>query len=76
MGYTSRITKNIINMKTPKPGQFFTYNNVVYRAKKRTKGCNGCALNNYVSCPNIKDARTNNKRLECESNNIILVRMI
>ena len=60
-------------MKTPRSGQFCVINKVLYRATKRTSGCNGCALDNFVSCPNIQDSRKPpSPILECELNNIIL----
>lgn len=62
-------------MKTPKPGQFCTIGGIVYRAKKRTNECQGCALNNLFLCPNIVDRRTNKPELECELNNIILTKV-
>lgn len=63
-------------MKTPKPGQLCTINGVIYRAKKRSKGCRGCALDDYTLCPNIVDSRSDGSRpLNCGINNIILVRV-
>lgn len=62
-------------MKTPKPGQFCTINGCVYRAKKRICGCRGCALDDIILCPNITDARSITKPLDCAVNNIILVRV-
>ena len=62
-------------MKTPKPGQFCIINKVLYRAKKRTCGCTGCALDNFLLCPNIVDSRNGKRLLECSLNNIILVRV-
>ena len=61
-------------MKTPKPGQFCTINKRVYRAKHRTNGCAGCALNDLIMCPNITDFRSR-PVLECALNDIILVRV-
>lgn len=58
-------------MKTPKPGQLCTINNVVYRAKRRTDGCQGCDLNSLDKCPNITDYRAE-KPLKCALNDIIL----
>lgn len=62
-------------MKTPKPGQFCTINGTVYRAKKRIRDCQGCALDNILLCPNIVDRRKEKPELECELNNIILIRV-
>lgn len=61
-------------MKTPKPGQFCTIDGVVYRARKRTMNCTGCALNDFYRCPNITDSRSE-KPLNCAINNIILVKV-
>lgn len=62
-------------MKTPKPGQFCTINNVLYRGKRRTDGCRGCALDNVFLCPNIVDSRNGTRPLDCSLNDIILVRV-
>ena len=62
-------------MKTPKAGQLCTINNTVYRAKKRTNKCDGCALNDFFRCPNIVDRRHGTPPLQCDINNIILVRI-
>lgn len=63
-------------MKTPRAGQFCTINGVLYRATKRKNGCTGCALDNFVSCPNIKDSRRRTSNvLECAINNIILTKV-
>ena len=58
--------------KTPKPGQFYWHNGILYRAKKRTFRCHGCALDNFL-CPNIVDSRNGVRPLDCALNNIILV---
>ena len=62
-------------MKTPRPGQLCTINNVVYRARSRTNGCIGCAFNSLLLCPNIADSRNGHKKLSCFENNIILKRI-
>lgn len=66
-------------MKTPKAGQLCTINNVVYRAKRRISGCHGCALDSLLTCPNCvsdpKNPTYNGRRLQCASNNIILMRV-
>lgn len=62
-------------MKTPKPGQLITLNNCVYRAKKRTFGCNGCDLNSITLCPNIVDRRFEEPPLLCGITGIILKRI-
>lgn len=60
-------------MKTPLPGQFTSINGIMYRAKRRTNGCEGCALNNEL-CPNIVDYRKE-RPLNCIVNDIILIRI-
>lgn len=62
-------------MKTPKAGQFCNIDGVIYRARKRTNGCRGCVLNDFLLCPNIVDRRTNNPPLQCELNNIIITKV-
>ena len=62
-------------MQTPKPGQFCTINGALFRAKKRINGCEGCALNDIIMCPNITDSRNRIPVLECSVKNIILVRV-
>jgi len=63
-------------MKTPRPGQLCTINNVVYRAYKRQNDCKGCSLNSLFMCPNIIDRRTNARPpLDCIINGIILKRV-
>lgn len=62
-------------MKNLRPGQVCTINNRVYRAKKRIDGCHGCSLNNFFTCPEIVDSRNGKKPLNCDINNIILVRI-
>ncbi len=57
-----------------KPGQLCTINNVVYRAKKRTYGCTGCALNSIDMCPEITDFRSQRK-INCDIHGIILIRV-
>lgn len=61
-------------MKTPKPGQWFKLNDTVYRAMKRTNGCEGCILDDIILCPNIVDSRNGTPPLDCELNNIILTK--
>ena len=62
-------------MKTPKPGQFCTIEGVLYRARKRTKGCNGCSLDDILRCPNVVDSRNETPPLNCSINDIILIRV-
>lgn len=62
-------------MKTPRPGQYTWINGVQYRAKRRTYGCNGCVLDDFLLCPNIVDRRNGKRPLECYNKDIILVRV-
>ena len=52
--------------KAPKPGQYCSINGKVYRAKKRTNGCNGCVLNTFVLCPGLFG------HIDCLQNGIII----
>lgn len=59
-------------MKCIKPGQFYWHNSVLLRAKKRTNGCNGCVLDSFFVCPNLRlKGRNDNNRPNCEENGII-----
>ena len=60
-------------MKTPKPGQFVSIQNKVYRAVKRKDGCKGCILDDIYLCPNISDKRYH-KTFNCAENGIIIVK--
>ena len=63
-------------MKKPRPGQYVSVStsDIVYRAKKRTYGCNGCVLNNPLVCPNVKDRRFEQEpEIDCIGSDIILV---
>lgn len=63
-------------MKTPKPGQFCMINGILYRAKRRTSGCEGCSLYPITLCPNVVDRRFRKQRpLDCDINDIILVKV-
>ena len=62
-------------MKTPKPGQFYSIDGTIFRAKKRSNGCKGCALNDFFLCPNMTDSRNRETVLECATEGIILVRV-
>lgn len=61
-------------MKHFKPGQLATINNVVYRAKRRKNGCQGCSLND-ITCPNIVDSRIGKRPLACSLDDVIFIRM-
>ena len=58
-----------------KPGQLCTINRAVYRAKRRTYRCYGCALDSIATCPNIVDFRNGHAQIACAENDIILVRV-
>jgi len=62
-------------MKHYKPGQIVSVNDNMYRAKKRTAGCEGCVLNDILLCPGVvvKDV---GKQLDCSTDGIILVNVI
>lgn len=60
--------------KTSKPGQLCCINGIMYRARKRTSGCAGCALDSLYLCPNIIDKRKTDKPLKCDIGDFILVR--
>ncbi len=62
-------------MKTPRPVQFCTVNGVLFGAKKRTDGCQGCALDDIIMCPNVTDSRNGTPVLERAIKDIILVRV-
>lgn len=63
------------NKKVLKPGQFFWFNKKCYRVKRRTDGCNGCALNQIYLCPTIRDVRYSGFNPECAANGIIFVKV-
>lgn len=54
--------------KLPKAGQFYSYNGVLYRAKKGYS-CEECSLNNPYSCPGIDSVKD---PLPCRALGIIL----
>lgn len=59
-----------------RPGQFYTINNVVYRVKRKTCGCTGCAFaRNPFCCPGIVTKSNPQPRINCLYDNIILVRI-
>lgn len=63
-----------------KPGQFAMINGTLYRAKKRDHmhilDCQGCALNNFISCPNIAFANCERPiSINCEEDGIILIKV-
>ena len=61
-------------MKPLKPGQICTIDGVRYRAKQRTNGCSGCALDSFFRCPSIV-SKNYVQLLDCYSLNIILVKV-
>lgn len=67
-------------MKALRPGQLCTIRKVVYRAKKRTMGCQGCSLDNPFICPNIQAANFKGEtysiiKLDCLEHGIILIKL-
>lgn len=62
-------------MKPIKPGQFYWHNGSLFRAVKRSNGCEGCALDGFFSCPNVKAKNSHQKRPNCELNQIIFVKV-
>mgnify|MGYP003302757979 CR=1 FL=1 len=57
-----------------KPGQLCTFRGHVYRAKRKTNSCEGCAFNhNVYVCP-VMIAKTS-KRIDCLLDNIILTKV-
>lgn len=57
--------------KKIKPGQFYWHNGSLFRACKRANGCEGCSLNSFYVCPNIKIRNNKKEYPNCELNNII-----
>ena len=58
-------------MKAIKPGQFYWHNGNLFRAAKRYNGCQGCDLDGFFTCPNLKVKNCNRERPNCEENMII-----
>lgn len=59
-----------------KPGQLCTISHTVFRAKKKEAGCEGCFFNgSFFTCPGIFDQRTQSRKVDCVTTNIILVRV-
>lgn len=64
--------------KKIKPGQFVWIKGALYRAKKRENylSCSGCALNNYINCPNTMPVNIEKKeQLNCEIDGLIFVKV-
>lgn len=65
--------------KILKPGQLHTINNQVYRVKKREYGCQGCAFNNVLLCPNVLFKRKINlgpvEKFSCTESGTIFVKV-
>jgi hypothetical protein len=59
-----------------KPGQLCTISNTVFRAKRKTAGCEGCFFSgSFFTCPGILDQRKMTRKVDCVVHNIILVRV-
>lgn len=65
-------------LKKIKPGQIYHPWTIAgnVRAKKRICGCNGCILNNFITCPEVRPKNNNfpHETPNCEENNIIFVK--
>lgn len=62
-------------MKALKPGQVCMIDDVCYRAKKRTRGCDGCAFT-CRTCPNIPVSNEKRPiRVDCFTHWVILERL-
>ena len=62
-------------MKQIKPGQFWSYNGCIVRARKRKSGCTGCLYeDNIMLCPDMKTKNQNAERPNCVLNNIIFTK--
>lgn len=55
------------------PGRLYSHNGKIFRIKKQTNGCVGCALNKIVLCPNIEVTNSTNNHFPCDTNGIILI---
>ena len=63
-------------MKNLRPGQLARINGNLFRAQKRHGGCKGCFFENaFFTCPGIPNYPTGKKKLDCQENSIILVRV-
>ena len=59
-------------MKRYKPGQIVSIGDgSLYRAKRRTSGCEGCDLNDLRLCPCVRDKRAK-PVINCGLDNIVL----
>lgn len=58
-----------------KHGQLCTIDNYVYRAKKKTAGCNGCYFEDAQwMCPGVV-YRNRGQKINCQLNGIILEKL-
>ena len=62
-------------MKHYKPGQLCMINGMLYRAKKRTLCCQGCALDDILKCPNIGTPKNEENPYACSIDDIIFVKV-
>ena len=59
-----------------KPGQFCMLNGKLYRAKRKTAGCQGCAFSrNVFTCPAVINSRHQTSKLDCDMDMIILTKV-
>ncbi|MEE3413888.1 MAG: hypothetical protein VZR53_00770 [Prevotella sp.] len=63
-------------MKKIKPGQFWSCNGCIVRARKRTSGCTGCLYeDSIILCPDVRTRNgDNSNKPNCLLNNIIFVK--
>ena len=61
-------------MKVPKPGQFWSWNGIIFKLYKKEDNCKGCFFENKMICPNIPDKK-GHQPLDCITNPIILKRI-
>lgn len=62
-------------MKHYKPGQIVNVNGTLFRAKKRENKCEGCILNDLLTCPNIGVPKNKEKPYACSIDDIIFVKI-
>lgn len=59
-----------------KAGQLCTYNRKVYRARRKTCGCEGCAFaKNPFTCPAIVTKANPKPKVDCMMDMIVLVKV-
>ena len=61
--------------KPIKPYRLITIGRCTYQSRPREKGCNGCDLNNLLTCPMIVDRRFEEPKYDCFHYGVILKRV-